>query len=331
MNRPEISSRSGASLDICDFMGPDGGFYWTLIIKQRYRYSSRRTLPIAGAEVLPVDVPWPDAKAVQVPSDYCLIKPSTDIVVAGHAVAPAEVPEFDAMIRVDGTEGAIHVTGPRLWYSSLGAWFVTPPRPVSRVPVMWDLAWGGSDLENPKRPAMERRNPIGRGVVRDLDVLEKAFAPQIEQVGRPIRSPRDNHVPAGLGAIGADFAPRQGYAGTYDDEWVATRMPRPPADFDMRFNSVAPPWLVTPKHLRGGERVQMLNLGRPGAIEFTVPNTVYGVTAIKDSERGELRPQLDTAVFLVDEAAVDLTYRVSIPQERRAPVRALHVFEKERI
>ena len=61
-----------------------------------------------------------------------------------------------------------------------------------------------------------------------------------------------------LGPLGRHWQARVGFAGRYDDAWLAERFPFLPTDFDERYFQSAPADQWT-DHLRGGE-VLLLNL-----------------------------------------------------------------------
>ena len=331
MGRPEVSAQCDATVDVFDLFTPTGAMALAVVVKQLFGFQRDGTLfRRRGAEIRPIDIPWPEAKSVMLPSDLFLFKPGADVVVAGTAVAPREgVKELDVGVRVGPVSKRLRVFGPRVWYEGALGMSLSPPQPFHRLPLMWEHAWGGLDTSNPKKLASEPRNPDGTGVASDPGALKHQPGPQIEDVDEPIRSSRTKPRPAGVAAIGPGYEPRLGYAGTYDQRWQDERMPLPPVDFDMRFNQVATPDLVVPGFLRGGEPVELVNIGAAGVVQFSLPRLAFDVTAATDSGSLTYRPVLDTVVLRPDEEQLELTYRSSVPLPRGVNrVRQVLVFEE---
>jgi hypothetical protein len=333
MHLPVLSRSTAATVELLPGLASDGGALWVTVVKQRFEIGERGALRrVPGAAVLPADVPWdPDdpASSPRLPSDACAGKPGTDVVVAGSAVAPdgARVRELDVRVRVGALERTLHVTGPRVWYRGVSGLALTPPEPFEEVPLRWEYAWGGSDLADPKRAVVERRNPVGRGVAADPQRLVHAPGPQIEDARERIGRHPGRATPAGVAAVPPHWEPRLGFAGTMDERWQKERMPLPPEDFDARHHLAAAPGLSSPVALRGGEDVQLVNVSRRGPLQFRLPRLSFGVAAVGRRERVDHRPALDTVALLPGESALELTWRASVRASGHEP-REILVFEK---
>src|SRR3954470_13425195 len=109
------------------------------------------------------DIPWgdPEKSSIKYPSDLCLAKPGTDVIVvaAAHAPGGKPVPSFDAGVRVGPLQKTIRVFGLRVWGANGSS--LTAPRPTTGAEVRYDHAWGGLDVSDPTRPVEEPRNPVG--------------------------------------------------------------------------------------------------------------------------------------------------------------------------
>src|SRR4051812_28690985 len=149
------------------------------------------------------DVPWgdPEKSSIKYPSDLCLAKPGTDVIVvaAAHAPGGKAVPSFDAGVRVGPLEKTIRVFGLRVWAANGSS--LSAARPTMGVEVRYDHAWGGFDGSDPARVVEEPRNPVGMGIARDLATLTHKAAPMIEDPLHLLASVRTRPPPAGLGAI----------------------------------------------------------------------------------------------------------------------------------
>lgn len=284
------------------------------------------------------DVPWgkPTVSSIRYPSDLCVRKPASEVIVVARAHAPGDVPvpSFDAGVRVGRLSKIVRVTGPRMWLPD-GAG-VTEPGPINMLEIRYEHAFGGSDFTDMNHPVEDPRNPVGRGVVRHPSLLTKREAPQLEDPKEPIGDIKSKPKPTGLGPIGRSWEPRRRYFGTYSSDWVKTRAPLPPPDFDDRANLSAPAELVAAGYLEGGEEGAITNLSPGGGvISFRLP--VFRVMIsfrAKGMESVVVKPRIDTVV--VDTLAVpppqvrpkgqsawvcplviELVARASVPAPRR--------------
>jgi hypothetical protein len=338
MNLPPIKQGTRAHVELVPQVGLDGAMLLLVLIKERfYVEPDGRLARIGGALPVLSDQPWDEDDAetssTKVPSDVCLRKPSTDVLVVGSAVAPdrRRVRELDVMVRVGPIERVLRVTGTRVWYRGAGGLALSPPEPFDEVPLRWELGWGGSDSSDPARPLEEPRNPVGRGVARGAATLLHQPGPQIEDPREPITGAGGHPAPVGVGAVGRSWMPRRQYAGTMDETWKKDRMPLLPADFDERFNQVAPPEQITREPLRGGERVQLHNLCADGGMQFELPRLHFFVGArLLAAGLTEHRSMLDTVLLQPNDRLLDLTWRAVVPVPRPAArLDYVQVHEKE--
>ncbi len=289
--------------------------------------------------VRPADVPWgePEKSSIRYPSDLCIAKPGTDVIVvaAAHAPGGRAVPSFDAGVRVGPLEKTIRVFGLRVWQERGSG--LSEPRPTTGVHVRYDYAWGGLDVSDPEEPVEEPRNPVGMGIARDASTLTHKPAPMIEDPASPLGSIRTRPPPAGLGAIGRHWEPRRRFLGTYDAEWLEQRAPLLPLDHDDRANLCASPGLTAVPPLQGGEDVALFNLTPGGGgLSFRLPKIRVTVALeVKGREPVTLTPYLDTVVIdALDapapaEVAVELVWRAAFRPPRRMKDAKVLVMEEE--
>ncbi len=334
MQPPELKKGTAAEVALVPHLDQDGAWVTIVLIKQRFEVDRRNEVePSDGAEVRLADASWedPEQSSIRYPSDLCVRKPATDIVVVGSAMHAYREPArtLDVLVRVGAVEKVLRVHGTRVWYKGLGGLALTPPEPFEEVPLRWELAWGGADFKKGAQPLEEPRNPLGRGVARDPEKLVHQPGPQLEDPRAPITSARGRQTPVGVGAIGRHWEPRRGFVGTTDELWKRERMPLLPADFDDRFNQVAPPDLVAGGHLRGGELVQLHNVCAEGPLSFELPRLHFYVGALYATHRDEHRPVLDTVLLEPNQRTFDLTWRAIVRMPRRhADLFAIQVHEK---
>jgi hypothetical protein len=273
------------------------------------------------------DVPWgdPEKSSIAYPSDVCLRKPATDVVVVARAHAPGgrPVPSFDVYVSVGALRKALTVHGLRVWEAN-GAG-ISAPRPLDRLDLRYDFAFGGFEGGESEKAVEEPRNPIGMGMVRDPKTLTDQPAPQIDDVAMPLKTWRTRPAPAGIGAIGRHWEPRRRHAGTYDENWKEQRAPLLPDDHDDRFNQCASPGLVADPPLLGGEEVKLLNLVPGGGpTVFALPRVAVEVEFRAKGRAPEpFRPHLDTVVVDVlgrrrgQPVVVELAWRAYVRAPRR--------------
>ena len=334
---PPLKNGTRADVRCLPWLAPDGTMACIVLVKQRYVVDPRGNVrPDDGAEVQLADVPWdedaPEKSTTRYPSDLCLSKPSTDVVVAAVAMKRGRerTTSLDVLVRVGTIERFLRVHGPRVWYRAVGGLAPGPAEPFQSLQLRWEHAFGGKDLEGAK-PLEEPRNPAGRGVAREADALVHQPAPQIEDPRRPITGLRGNE-PWGVASIGRHWDPRRRFVGTYDEAWKKERMPLSPLDFDDRFNQCAAPGLVAKSPLTGGERVQLHNLHEDGPLQFELPRVQYFVGARLGGRLIEYRPQLDTVLFEPNQRTFDLTWRSVLPLPRQEGLLELvQVHEKKRL
>ncbi|MBP0714325.1 DUF2169 domain-containing protein [Burkholderia sola] len=175
----------------------------------------------------------PGTSSVLEESDLAPFKPHCDVIVVGHAHAPAGRPArtWEAGLRITASHNSerrtplllldktLSFTGPREFRHGLIGWRLTEPEPATCVPLRWEHAFGGASqipnprhAEDPEAPEYLLNevcfsNPLGRGWLERRheklhyqqtgDMLVRLPAPQIEHLGEPIeRLLRPRH-PAG--------------------------------------------------------------------------------------------------------------------------------------
>jgi hypothetical protein len=302
---------------------PDGIDTLFTVVKGTFTVNGKLALadeqvPVAVEEEYYGD---PQSSSIRIPSDVGLAKPATDVLVAGHAYAPGgrPAPQADVSLAVGPVRKAIRLVGDRVWRAGTSGAEMTPPKPFTRMPLVWERAYGGADLTK-KGSLVEARNPVGVGYrtgdsERPLDGLA---LPNLEDPTAPISGWKDRPPPACLAPIAPHWEPRRSFAGTYDERWQKDRAPFLPVDFDPRFLQLAPPGLVTQGYLRGGEPVEVRGATPSGKLHFMLPTARVQVTYLLDRVP-EVRPaHLDTVLIEPDRARVSLIWRSFLPCDKRA-------------
>jgi hypothetical protein len=202
-------------------------------------------LAVRQAGFLAGDVHWgdPAATSLHAAADLTHLKPATDVLLLGRAVAAGgPVEAMDVSLRVGPVSRRLRVFGNRRWMREGDEWVISRPEPFARMPLCGSWPLAGMPAGAGGVPEVEARNPVGRGLVgADEGDIAGRPLPNIEDPEQLIARPADRPAPAGLAPIPPAWQPRRGWAGTYDAAWQARRAPYLPLDFDPRFFNVAPP------------------------------------------------------------------------------------------
>lgn len=280
-----------------------GTFLWT---PGQIEVSPTLPQPILFADVFYGE---PKTSSVRYEADTAPAKPGTDVVLVGHACSKRGASELDVMLTAGPVAGVARVFGERVWYRVLGAWKASDPVPFTRMPLVYERAFGGEE---------EPRNPVGTGILskRNESGAEEIRLPNVEDPRALIKNPGERPMPMGFGFVSRAWAPRRGYAGTYDEAWRRERFPFLPDDFDGRFFDAASANLTTQECLRGGEPVVVTNVLEDGEFRFHVPKRLLGAMISMKGKPTSYVLNLATLLMEPDESRVSLTWRVTVPCPR---------------
>jgi hypothetical protein len=263
----------------------------------------------------------PGSSSIRVPTDVGLAKPATDVLLVGHAYAPSSRPvaQMDVSLAVGGVRRTVRVVGDRLWRGAPGGVELSYPKPFTRMPLVWERAFGGSD-QGAKGPVEDPRNPVGLGFhLADSErPLEGLRAPNLEDPAMLVTSWKDRPMPACFAPVAPHWEPRRSFAGTYDERWQQQRAPFLPVDFDPRFFQLAPLGLVAPKYLLGTEPVEVRGASPSGVLRFQLPGLRVQVTYLL-SGTPQVRPaNLDLVLIEPDAPRLILVWRAALPCDKKA-------------
>jgi hypothetical protein len=255
--------------------------------------------------------------------DFAPRKHRCDVLVTGNAHAPRGRPvtRLEVDLQAGDLRKRFAVLGDRYWLRTIGGATASTPASFVTMPVSYDRAFGGFDdrHEDPSQHAALMRNPVGRGFHKHLkaDWLDGAPLPNTEELHRHVSDPTStSYLPMALGPIGRNWEPRSGYAGTFDDAWLADHFPFLPPDFDEQYYQAAPDDQQIP-FPRGGETIRLTNMSTTGDIAFTLP-TFNAPTHFfpKQGPREDAALVLDTIVLRPEDRQFSLTWRATRPLKR---------------
>lgn len=271
--------------------------------------------------LVPTDVYWgePDQTSLRFAGEFSLPKPATDVVLLGNAVAPqANTRMADVTLKLGSLTKTVRVLGNRRWQKTGFGWEATTPEVWERMPLRWELAFGGmAPPEDGKPPEFEARNPVGRGFLgRDERQWERQPLPNLEDPAQLIRHPADRPTPAGFAPVAPAWLPRREHAGTYGEAWQKSRAPYLPKDFDPRFFQTAPADLIAPGYLAGGEPVEIAGCTPGGPLRFPLPACTLALVFDFDGQQMPQTPNLETVVIEPNQGRVQLLWRAGIPVDK---------------
>ena len=282
------------------------------------------TLAEAQVPLLTADAYWgdPQRSSLRAAGEFALLKPCTDVLLVGRAVAQSPGTRVaDVSLRVGPVHKTVRVFGERHWEGSGAAMKPSAPLPFERIPLVWELAFGGLAPEvpgqSPARREYEPRNPVGRGVCGGLwSWLKDQPVPNLEDPTAPIRAAANRPSPACFAPIAPVWMPRRQYAGTYDAAWTQQRAPYLPLDFDARYFQLAPAGLIAPGLLQGGEPVELKGFTLGGSLRFTLP-AVHLQTDFQFDGKPIAQPaRLETVLFEPDHGRLQMLWRAAQPVDK---------------
>lgn len=305
------------------FANPTGVECAYAAVKASFDFSSGiPRLAARQAAFLATDVYWgdPATSSLRAAADLTLTKPATDILLLGRAIAAGgPVSAMDVSLRVGPVLRTLRVFGNRQWVRHEKGWAISAPEPFERMPLRWELAFGGcTPAIEGKDPEHEPRNPVGRGIVgADEDDFAGRPLPNIEDPADLIATPSDRPAPTGFAPIPPLWQPRQARAGTYDEAWQTRRAPHLPLDFDPLFFNAAPPGLIAPSYLEGGEAVEISGCTAGAALRFALPRLALDLTWDFDGCRIAARPVLDTVLIEPDQGRLQMVWRAELVVDKK--------------
>ncbi len=299
----------------------DGGHVWIVVVKATFDIRAGGALALADEQIPPVLAPVhhgdPAKTSLKYESDLLAVKPGTDVLLNASAHAPGgrAVPQVDVLLRMDNVSKHLVVHGERSYFNGVVGITTTPPRPFTICPLVYENAFGGSDLADPDpgKQRMDKRNPVGKGFAAKSASLVHTPAHRIEYAsGSP-----SSAGPAGFGPLASYWSPRMELAGTYDAAWAKRKKPLLPDDYDPHHALSSPLDQRSDQWLRGGELVELLNMTPDALLRFDLPRLYFTYTTRFGNRREEHRGHLATVIIEPDQRRVMAVYQTSLRVGRR--------------
>lgn len=322
MGHPAIENKTRFAFEPLFVTDEEGRPLLVAVVKGTYRIEGSAKLELAEEQARPnlAGEYWgpPGESSYKYEPECAFTKVTTDVVLIGHAHAPAtDTRELEVIFRVGEVEKTVGIVGDRVWYRSMGRVAATPPLPFETIPLTYERAFGGWDRssKDPREHTFEPRNPVGVGFCRNARSFKNELRlPNLEDPKTPLRSPGQRPPPAGFGFIACHWDPRAFLAGTYDAAWASERAPLLPKDFDRRFFSAASPGLIAPRYLSGNEAVTLIHASPEGLLRFRLPGVPPPKLRVErsDAEDAALETKLDTVIVNTDDRQLHLLWRAHL-------------------
>jgi len=317
----QLKNNTPFAAQLALFPNPQGVDSLYIMLKASFNIGAKWTLADEQKPPQVEDKFWtddPTTSSLKLASEFHTGKPSTDIILLGHAWSPSgkEVQQMDVSLAVGAVNKTVRVIGDRQWLD--GSY--TRPEPFTSMPLVYEKAFGGTYKEADKIIAAESCNPVGCGFTgkrRAKDVNGEAL-PNLEDPQQLIQQVGDVVAPACFAFISPSWQPRLNYAGTYDEAWKKSRAPYLPLDFDPRFFNMAHPDLIYPGYLSGGETVHISGVNPEGPLVFQLP--VIGLSASVDIHGRIEKPpfHLETLLIEADSLQLSMTWRAVVSCDKAA-------------
>ncbi|MFY2563619.1 DUF2169 family type VI secretion system accessory protein [Corallococcus terminator] len=318
---------TGMPSDICVATDKSGQDLCVVVVKGTFALGSQGNPKLAEAQAPLVYVDQyrgvPGTTSLVRECDFAPFKPRTDLLVQGQAVSASGRPVESLLVTLElgPLKKSIRVTGDRRWERGLFGLRASAPTTFTHLPIVYERAFGGTDLTHPdpRHQGAELRNPVGVGYRKNPEAratLDTAL-PNLEDPRHPLSSWTDLVSPVGFGPVGRSWRPRITHAGTYDSRWREEDYPFLPRDFDTRFFLSAPEDQQLP-YLRGGETVRCTGMTPDGVLLASIPTLKFPITFRFDDRDHGVEPLLDTFLIESDTRRIVLTWRTSAPLGRKS-------------
>lgn len=329
---------------------PDGTSRLALLAKRTYRFARGRVSLAPEQEALFTDAehteperPGAGAWLLHDSDLFGIARPLTDVLVRASACSHrGPVRRLDTSVEVGRAARRIRVHGDRaIRVSAAGQLSFGEAEPFERLPITWDRAFGGRDLEAEEllarrvRPLLYPRNRAGRGYFFDVERarLDGRPAPNLEDPDDPITPERllftdpdawtEHPAAAGYDAIDVYTFPRVTFLlpplhapprrplreialGAMFEGDLTPRWPAPP---NPRLYSSAPPGLAV-QRLQGGERVVLRHLSPEAeTVELRLPDDRPAMfVELPNIGARKLEPLLQTVRIDAERSTLALTW-----------------------
>ncbi len=300
----------------------------TIVVKATFTLAHGLACPLApvqvpcGGDVHHDDEP---SQSLRYDSDYAVLKPRGECTVVGTCHPPAGSPPgvSGVAFKIGSVTKALAVFGDRQWVRRALVQVASEPAPFAAMPLRWERSFGGAGFD---------RNPVGVGAgSATTPTGARHPLPNVEDPRQMMRSAGARPDPAGCFPIPRTWPARTRRAGTCDAEWLRTRWPDLPRDFDWGYFNAAPEDQQIQGYWRGDEEIVLRNL-RPGLplVQTRLPGRRARCFVASGGRLREVAMQLDTLAVDADAGVVFAVWRgvTEVASEKLTDIERLFVMDE---
>lgn len=294
----------------------DGKHHWIVVVKATFEFTFEGKLRLADDQLPALHEPEyfgePGQSSLRYDADLVAMKPGTDVILNAHAHAPGgrATREVVVTLRIANLEKQLLVRGESKYGFGVGGLSVSSPEFFVTRPIVYELAYGGTDTldQDPSKHCIDLRNPVGVGFAARVEHLIGRTAPSIYY-------PRGDPAkigPAGFGALASYWSPRLERGGTYDQNWSSNKKPLLPDDYDDKTLLCAPADQWPRQRLRGGEIIDLVNLTPEGALRLELPKICVMCTTRVSGRSTESRCELASVILEPEDRRLIMAWQSSL-------------------
>ncbi|UXN02960.1 DUF2169 domain-containing protein [Bartonella sp. HY406] len=267
-----------------DFHGKE---YTTIVVKGQLKVDFNQKLyfvkEVPDFVFSDIFLPNSDMQELLYESDLAPFKPKTDFIINAVARSPENkmLKNWPVKFGIDNCLSyGFHVQGKRQFEpkgsSSNFDWQLSDAEPFSKLPILYQYAFGGTVKTSNEDVTSYSYNPIGQGLVSHY-VLTQKEPISVPQIGSIVELNNfkigKNITIHGCGPITKSWLPRIACAGALNDAWLRERYPLMPENFDFNYWNAAPLPLQSASYLNGDETITMNGLFHdPRSYNLQLPN-----------------------------------------------------------
>lgn len=296
---------------------------WVVLIKGTFEYALNGHMDLAATQEpvaqSPSYIGEIGASTLLRDPEMVMDHPGTAVTLYGTATAPDGKPRptFDVGLSINAVQRRVRVFGNRYWKRGWRGLRPSAPQPMTEMPLRYERAYGGFHATTGEQYP---ENPIGVGFyTRRAEAIEQAL-PNLEDPQSLLTRWDQRPAPACLAAIPSSWSPRRERAGTADERWQRERAPLWPEDLQPIYFNAAPAAQQVGTRLRGGEQVQLENIGGHPRVQFALPRVMFDVRAKLASGQLAMSVNLDRVIIEADRRQVIMVWRSTLncgPDARR--------------
>ncbi len=206
-------------------------------------------------------------------SDLAPYRPSGNLVFRGNLLSNQPRLWWNVSVKASEASLAMKVHAPRFWQKTLsGSLKLESGGPVTQVEIGSSLAYGGyAEIEGTRY--WSRHNPGGHGYWppdQPVDV-DRIAAPQLEFPNDPLNKFGDLGPDFGFSPLLRSHPDRLKQAGSFDEDWLKSRWPHLPLQFNFAFYDHAPTPLRQTRFFSPGEGVIVHGVRDDETVNFELP------------------------------------------------------------